>query len=444
MEHYSRRYSSSGTLNATTTATPIELGGQGGNNTTEQEAAAEEEEEEDRALRAKLHSERLREVLDQAETERQDFSFSRKCLFCSRFFAAPCNRADILRHMYELHNFSLGHPDNLVFVADCLNDLQFELDSLRCLYCERTFRDHEALRNHMRKKQHIRLNPRNSHWDQYYLINFLEPGRTWQDLANTHDCFVKSSGGSDEHAASPDKLSHSISSDGESFENNTEEEEEDTTNLSKNETASCSEPDVDGEGSWDGWEEDDDAQRKNPELRTECLFCEKWFDTPRITMEHMSSDHGGFSLKQVAKSRHHSNKTDAAPNPVEKNQFEDDLDYGDDDDDDTEAEMWAPQQEGTVHAVIRAINFIRRRVDIECRCPGCPDNQSSEFASREELLQHMSREGHFLVADDAPCWTDPTFLLPVRDNDPLLFSIDDEDDDEDEAGNHQIGGMGTR
>lgn len=30
-----------------------------------------------------------------------------------------------------------------------------------------------VLRLHMRKKRHFRLSPRNSEWDQFYLVNYL-------------------------------------------------------------------------------------------------------------------------------------------------------------------------------------------------------------------------------------------------------------------------------
>lgn len=45
--------------------------------------------------------------------------------------------------------------------------------SLQCLYCERTFRDRSLLKDHMRKKQHRRINPRNREYDQFYVINYL-------------------------------------------------------------------------------------------------------------------------------------------------------------------------------------------------------------------------------------------------------------------------------
>ena len=34
----------------------------------------------------------------------------------------------------------------------------------------------------MRKKQHRKLNPDNSAYDKYYLVNYLEVGKTWREL----------------------------------------------------------------------------------------------------------------------------------------------------------------------------------------------------------------------------------------------------------------------
>lgn len=45
--------------------------------------------------------------------------------------------------------------------------------SLQCLFCEKTFKDRQTLKDHMRKKQHRKINPKNKEFDKYYLINYL-------------------------------------------------------------------------------------------------------------------------------------------------------------------------------------------------------------------------------------------------------------------------------
>ena len=45
--------------------------------------------------------------------------------------------------------------------------------SLQCLYCNRVFKDRTTLRDHMRKKQHRKLNPQDKKYDKFYIINYL-------------------------------------------------------------------------------------------------------------------------------------------------------------------------------------------------------------------------------------------------------------------------------
>lgn len=60
--------------------------------------------------------------------------------------------------------------------------LMFLIFSLKCIFCEKIFKDRTTLREHMRKKQHKQINPKNPDFDMYYLVNYLEPGKTWEDL----------------------------------------------------------------------------------------------------------------------------------------------------------------------------------------------------------------------------------------------------------------------
>lgn len=45
--------------------------------------------------------------------------------------------------------------------------------SLQCLYCNGVFKDRSTLRDHMRKKQHKKLNPQDKKYDKFYVINYL-------------------------------------------------------------------------------------------------------------------------------------------------------------------------------------------------------------------------------------------------------------------------------
>ena len=68
--------------------------------------------------------------------------------------------------------------------------------SLQCLYCEKTFKDMPTLKEHMRKKQHKRVNPGNHVYDKYYMVNYLELGKTWEQVLCEDD--EEESGGEEE------------------------------------------------------------------------------------------------------------------------------------------------------------------------------------------------------------------------------------------------------
>ncbi|XP_036183181.1 zinc finger protein 277 isoform X2 [Myotis myotis] len=127
---------------------------------------------EDRVLREELQAQRLKGILEQQQRERNDNNFHGICMFCDEEFLG--NRSVLLNHMAREHAFNIGLPDNIVNCGEFLCALQRKLDNLQCLYCERTFRDRNLLKDHMRKKQHRRINPRNREYDQFYVINYLE------------------------------------------------------------------------------------------------------------------------------------------------------------------------------------------------------------------------------------------------------------------------------
>ncbi|KAM6203157.1 zinc finger protein 277 [Rhynchocyon petersi] len=135
---------------------------------------------EDRLLREELQKKRLTEILEQQQRERNDTNFYGVCMFCNvEFFG---NRSVLLNHMAREHAFNIGLPDNIVNCSEFLYKLQKKLDNLQCLYCEKTFRDKNTLKDHMRKKQHRRINPKNREYDQFYVINYLELGKSWEEV----------------------------------------------------------------------------------------------------------------------------------------------------------------------------------------------------------------------------------------------------------------------
>ncbi|XP_062516632.1 zinc finger protein 277-like [Corticium candelabrum] len=210
---------------------------------------------EDKVLRERLKRRRLEFLLDMQQKERQDRNFLQECIFCSK----QCTRKDeLFSHMVDAHAFRIGKPDSIVNVHRFMEVLKSKLDDNRCLCCEKQFRDRVTLKEHMRKKQHRKLNPKNKEYDCFYLINYVELGRGWESLRESY---------SDEE----EQGDWQYSSGGSEAALDTEEEE-----------------------SWADWV-DDDAP-----LSCFCLFCPESSVSSDATFQHMVSAHS-FDFHCVAK-----------------------------------------------------------------------------------------------------------------------------------------------
>ncbi|XP_063165504.1 zinc finger protein 277 [Candoia aspera] len=275
---------------------------------------------EDRELREKLQQQRLKDILEQQQQERYDSDFHGICMFCDRLFLG--NRSVLLNHMANDHAFSIGLPDNIVNCKEFLNVLQKKLDSLQCLYCEKTFRDKNKLKDHMRKKQHRRINAKNQEYDKFYIINYLEFGKSWEQVQSEDDR--------------------------ELFHN----QEED----------------------WCDWEE-------HPVCAV-CLFCEKQTDTTEKLYVHMEEAHG-FNLQKI-KSEH-------------------DLNF---------------------YQQVKLVNFIRRQVH-QCQCYKC----EKKFQLKKELIHHLEDSKHIAALPDRSVWDQPQYYFPTYENDTLLCTLSDNEDE---------------
>lgn len=280
---------------------------------------------EDRVLREKLQQKRLEEVLEQQQREREDTSFHRPCMFCSEDFTG--NRSGLLNHMAREHSFSIGLPDNIVYCNQFLDTLQNKLDSLQCLYCEKTFRDKTTLKDHMRKKSHRRINSNNREYDRFYIINYLELGKTWEEVQS-----------------------------------------EDDRELVE-----------DGDDDWSDWQ-------AHP-VSAVCLFCEHQSETMEQIYSHMKERHG-FDLHRLR----------------------------------LELNLHFYQQ-------VKLVNFIRRQIH-QSRCYGC----DQKFESRQDVLQHISTEGHVMRLPHMSTWNQPQYYFPTYENDALLCTLSDSDEDEEGVG----------
>lgn len=204
---------------------------------------------EDKQLREFLQKRKLECALEQQQLERDDSSFSRGCLFCREHFTG--NRALMFNHMAESHSFNVGQPDNLVYTDEFLDILQQKLTSLQCLYCEKTFRDRTVLKEHMRKKQHRKINPKNTSYDRFYIINYLELGKNWEKIQHERDIVIDS------------ELT-----------------------------------DTESEDEWSGWEEQSSGQAV-------CLYCDFSSSNPDKLLQHMQELHD-LDLQEI-KLRHNLN-----------------------------------------------------------------------------------------------------------------------------------------
>lgn len=80
-------------------------------------------------------------------------------------------------------NFQLSYFFSYFLTFTCLCiipvlvSILINIFRLECIYCEHTFKDRTVLKEHMRKKFHKRVNPKNKEYDPYYVINYLEGGQ---------------------------------------------------------------------------------------------------------------------------------------------------------------------------------------------------------------------------------------------------------------------------
>uniref|UniRef100_A0A914RK22 C2H2-type domain-containing protein n=1 Tax=Parascaris equorum TaxID=6256 RepID=A0A914RK22_PAREQ len=113
-----------------------------------------------------------------------------------------------------------------------------------CIYCEKTFSDRNTLMDHMRKRNHREVNPKNNYYDKFYIINYLELGKRWLDV-----------------------LAEDFEDTMPTFVDSDDEEEED---------------------SWHEWQEDNLDEEQT---RVVCLFCEESNDLAAPLLEHIKEKH---------------------------------------------------------------------------------------------------------------------------------------------------------
>ncbi|KAK9876294.1 hypothetical protein WA026_012591 [Henosepilachna vigintioctopunctata] len=129
---------------------------------------------EDKELRHKLN---LKYTLHVQEFERCDANYVKPCLFCKLQFEGT--RLNFLEHLSITHNFQLGNPQNLVYVEELIDKIENKMKELKCIYCEKTFPE--------RQNQ-----SKNNEYDKFYIVNYLEIDKNWQDLEKECDKYALS------------------------------------------------------------------------------------------------------------------------------------------------------------------------------------------------------------------------------------------------------------
>lgn len=191
---------------------------------------------QDYELRKNLRTKRLESILAQHQHERTDRSFTKECLYCRDVITGL--RSDYLEHLFQKHFLQLGRPENLVFVDELIDIVQHNLEILKCLYCEKIFKDRSTLKEHMRKKGHKKINPNIQLYDKFFLVNYK----------NEKAKHVKTMSSKDE-----------------------EKEDEKL------------EPSSDQDEDWSDWDEET--------VQLTCLFCKTKSSDFSSLKEHMLSDH---------------------------------------------------------------------------------------------------------------------------------------------------------
>lgn len=140
---------------------------------------------EEKEIRQKLNIHKLEKVLRQQEIERTDIKFERECLFCGILIGK--NRSNLINHMSQEHNFNIGNADNIVYFEEFYLKLKERFDKFQCLFCNKIFYNTQVLKEHMRKKMHKCIDPKNKEFDKFYLINYLEYSKVWKDIKIERD-----------------------------------------------------------------------------------------------------------------------------------------------------------------------------------------------------------------------------------------------------------------
>lgn len=139
---------------------------------------------EEISLRKTLHKLRLDQVMNEYEMERTTVFKDIPCLFCRDKFTGTWQQ--YLQWLFEVHRFNPGRPQNLVYIPTLISYLRNLINNNICINCGQHFDKPHLLRSHMKKKPHDKI-PDKRYFDRFYMVNYLEEGKKWQDIEKEDD-----------------------------------------------------------------------------------------------------------------------------------------------------------------------------------------------------------------------------------------------------------------
>ena len=135
-------------------------------------------------LRNMLHKMMLDKAMQRHEYERTKKIENIPCLFCKDLFTGTWH--EYLQMLFDVHKFNPGRPQNLVYIEELVSHLRAKLNSNCCINCGQHFDKPHLLKAHMKKKPHDKI-PDSKYYDRFYMVNYLEEGRKWQEIAQEGD-----------------------------------------------------------------------------------------------------------------------------------------------------------------------------------------------------------------------------------------------------------------
>ena len=140
----------------------------------------------DARVREELKMVRLKKLLSWKEYERGDSHYQRRCFVCRERIRGT--RHDFVQHLKDDHCIKLGDPDDLVNIEQLLDLLESQLTSNQCFHCGGFYPSgviahfRQELEARRGRRKFLYVSEHMTEFDRFYLVNYLEPGRSWKEM----------------------------------------------------------------------------------------------------------------------------------------------------------------------------------------------------------------------------------------------------------------------